>query len=570
MTQSWNPQPGQGYPPQPPHQPPQQPMPPQGYPQGQPGYGQPVQGQPPYGQPGSSQSPYRQPGSSQSPYGQPVSGQAGYGQVPPQHLAPQPGQGYVPGPQQPYGTASAQMATATPPVKKKGNVAKLVGGVLALALLVGGGIGLFLWLRPSSASATSAVPADALGVIELDLNPAVGDQVALKDLLEKFPSLKSRVDGGETDYKKVLYQTVTQGQSGTPDYETEVKPWLGDAVAIAALPRTDSQPDPYVAIKVKDKAKAEAFAAKHMQGAKTAFLDDVMIVSQDSVDLEAIKKSPLKDSPDYSADMKRLGGRWLATGWMASALVQQASKGYSGGAGVDVPVSHGAFGLKAENGTALLQMVSTTEAALGQGPDATQIVGQLPASGSGFAAFSISDQLVTTVWDTLKGSADRQGGDLAAVGLESKEDLKTLLGDQIGLAVPNADTFGVVVKSKSADPAKQEAKVRQVIKAIAGDSTSDPLAGMVLEIRDGYLTFATSGLTTTASAPSAEYQKLTAGDGTPQSVLYLDVPNALRQLEAANPSSDVPADLKVLTGLGVRSWNTDDHHATTVVRLGTR
>ncbi|GGX26121.1 outer membrane protein assembly factor BamB family protein [Streptomyces lomondensis] len=111
----------------PPEQPPQQPG--YGYPQGapqQPQPPQPPQAPPGYGYPGQQPGPYGQP--QQAPYGQPGYGQPGYGQ--------QPGYGY---PQQ---TMPLQPQAGQPGGGGRFNaqLAIIVGAVVAIALIIGGGV----------------------------------------------------------------------------------------------------------------------------------------------------------------------------------------------------------------------------------------------------------------------------------------------------------------------------------------------------------------------------------------------------------------------------------------------
>ncbi|GAA0929968.1 PQQ-binding-like beta-propeller repeat protein [Streptomyces thermoalcalitolerans] len=135
LTKSPQPAPGYGYPqtPPPPAQPPQTPPPPAGPPQPQPGYGYP---QAPQGQP-APQPGYGYPGPQPNPYAQPYPSQPGpYG-------APQPGYGY---PGQPPTVPVRPQGGQPGGGKGRTQLAIIVSAVVAIALIIGGGV----WYSKSS------------------------------------------------------------------------------------------------------------------------------------------------------------------------------------------------------------------------------------------------------------------------------------------------------------------------------------------------------------------------------------------------------------------------------------
>jgi hypothetical protein len=135
------PEPGYGYPQTPPQAPAAPPAPPAGAPQTPPGYGYPQtppQPQPGYGYPGQQPGPYGQP-QQPGPYGQPT---PPYGQPGQPGLPGQPGYGY------PQATVPMQAQAGGPGGGRKINaqVAIIVAAVVAIALIVGGGV----WYAGSS------------------------------------------------------------------------------------------------------------------------------------------------------------------------------------------------------------------------------------------------------------------------------------------------------------------------------------------------------------------------------------------------------------------------------------
>lgn len=141
---------------------PQPPYPPQ-----QPGYGaQPGYGQPgPYGAPQPPYTPPQQFGAQQPTYGSPSggTGQPGYASQP-QFTPPQQPYGAPQGqPPNPHGQAPGAWSPAAglPPAPPKKSKTGLIVGVIALVVVLVGGAGLWLALRPKTTTATGTTPSAA-------------------------------------------------------------------------------------------------------------------------------------------------------------------------------------------------------------------------------------------------------------------------------------------------------------------------------------------------------------------------------------------------------------------------
>ncbi|WP_426244220.1 DUF3352 domain-containing protein [Nocardioides sp. LHG3406-4] len=230
-------------------------FPPQG-PQGpQDPQGQPPQGQPPYGQPPQGQPPYGQPPQGQPPYGQP-----GYGQ--PEYLASGSGQ--------PVGPAPAGSSGGG---KKKAIIA---GAVLGGLVVVGGaayGISTFM---SAGAQAAEALPAGTVGYASINLDPSGSQKIEALKTLRKFPAFRDEV-GLQTDddlRKRFFEELQKSGACESIDYDQDVKPWLGDRMAFAAVDTGDDQPHPVGVIEVKDAGKAEDGFAKLQECGESATTEE--------------------------------------------------------------------------------------------------------------------------------------------------------------------------------------------------------------------------------------------------------------------------------------------------------
>lgn len=150
--------------------------------------------------------------------------------------SPPPGN-YPPIPSGPQG----QGPQATAPVKRKSKTPMVVAAVLALALVAGGGFLAWSLLRGAAPAAAKGLPKDSLAVVEVNLNPSAGDKLAVKDLAAKFPALADKVNAAGDDYKAALYNsTIAALSPDAPDYEADVKPWLGDSIAVGMVKAGDS------------------------------------------------------------------------------------------------------------------------------------------------------------------------------------------------------------------------------------------------------------------------------------------------------------------------------------------
>ena len=92
----------------------------------------------------------------------------------------------------------------------------VMAGVLALALLVGGGFLAWSLLRGATPAAAKGIPSNALAVFEVNLNPSAGDKLAVKELAAKFPFLKDEANDAGDDYKKAFWSMLAKMGKNAP------------------------------------------------------------------------------------------------------------------------------------------------------------------------------------------------------------------------------------------------------------------------------------------------------------------------------------------------------------------
>lgn len=204
----------------------------------------------------------------------------------------------------------------------------------ALTLVVAAGVATAAYRGTTNGpSPTSLIPASAFAVATADLSLPDGQAGALETMLGRFPGLHLTGDGSIRD--RVL-RTMLASADDTVDYDKDVKPWLGDHVAIAGW-NHDGHPQMEVVLQSTDDSSARSHLEQVLNdNGDVAFRDGYAVIgsSQDAVDsaLEAASKSSLDDTGPYDADIKALGHSEAITGWFdGPAAKDMLSNTFMGG-----------------------------------------------------------------------------------------------------------------------------------------------------------------------------------------------------------------------------------------------
>lgn len=489
-----------------------------------------------------------------------------------------PQQGNYPQGPQPPGVPFPQGGPVAP-VKRKSKKTAIIAGVLALALLVGGGFLAWSLLRGATPAAAKGIPSNALAVFEVNLNPSAGDKLAVKELAAKFPFLKDEANDAGDDYKKALWSVLAKTDKSAPDYESEVKPWLGDSLAIAALPGKDSSRsglNSYVfSVQVTNKDSAKAFTDKHIKDRKIVFVDDLMVIAsdEDSDISESSLKNNITSVESYKADMGKLGDGFLATAWVSSDLVKQASESGKTGS-TDVLESRFAAGLKVQDGAIALRTITWQKDEIkDRGENVKDLAGSMPADWLGSLTFSLSPSLVNKMWeniDSLPASSQRQ---LKNFGISSADDLHALVGTQFSVAFTgDSNTLRAGFKVRTKDPEKHKSIVEKITRTGSLKDAKTTVEGDTVTTTFGtdIGTFSNPGEKLSANS---DYEKLTKGIDNPQAAAWVNVPQVLKAMDK-NSSNGLPKQLKEnlesISGIGMVAGQIDDHYFDSWVRVGTK
>ena len=338
---------------------------------------------------------------------------------------------------------------ATPAPARGSRRALLVGASVAgVVLLGGGGYAVAAYLSGGGAQPQDVLPDTTLAFVTLDLDPAMGQKADVAALLEKFPALQDAPE----DLRGDLLDQVLQ-DSGVPvDHARDVAPWLGDRMAVAAVPAPDSELGmaPVLALAVEDE-QAMTESLERLRGDATfgyAVRDEFVLLAldQSTADRVAGAETVLSDDSDYAADRTALGGDHVALAWADLGSLQgyldealAAAGGDLGLGGQDLS-GRMIMGLHAEDDALELEGLDVGASDLGPlggGSEPTRLVGQLPEDAlAGFSGGGLGEAMVDQ-WAQLQGSGALAGVEeqAAELGIELPGDLRALLGSDLAVVV---------------------------------------------------------------------------------------------------------------------------------------
>jgi hypothetical protein len=187
----------------------------------------------------------------------------------------------------------------------------------ALTLVVAAGVTTAAYRGATGGtSPTSLIPAGAFAVATADLSLPDGQAGALETLLGRFPELHLTGDGSIRD--RVLRSIIQSGDDSI-DYDKDVKPWLGDHVAVAGW-QNNGHPQMEVVLQSSDDSSARSHLEHFLNdNGDVEFRDGYAVLgsSQDAVRsaLAAADKSSLDDAGPYDGDIKALGHTEAITAW---------------------------------------------------------------------------------------------------------------------------------------------------------------------------------------------------------------------------------------------------------------
>jgi hypothetical protein len=526
---------------------------------------------------------------------------------------------HVPGPPEPeYLGTDTPVAAAGKTSAGRGARRGLVA-VAAVAVLAAGGAGAYAvaQLMSGGTSPATAVPATAVGYVSLDLDPSATQKIEAFKILRKFPAIKKEIGGTDDLRKTIVDQIRKDNDCKDLDYAEDIQPWIGNRIAVAAVPDGSKPAVPLVVLQVTDQAKAKTGVRALTSCGSDApsgvsFVGDYLLLSDTQKQADAMandaEQAPLADSQEFKATMERAGDPGIVSLYVSKDApqamlgaarravgagdlpgfrpnqVDKLFKDFQGAAGV-IRFRDGA--VEAEfSGKGL----SKTLGASGTGHAAAA---DLPATTAAAFSMALPKGWLDEYLDLAKAQLPR-GTTLQdmfregerATGLQLPEDLETLLGTGLSVSVDgNANLRSI---ADSPDPTTIPAGIR-----IQGDP--DKIARVVTKLKrtagpDADMVKVRTGDGTVAIGLDREYVDTLAKPGGLGAVVAFQdvVPNADRASgvfyvnfdagrgwadELADLLSDgdpqVKANIAPLDALGVSSWQDADQVQHGLLRLST-
>jgi Protein of unknown function (DUF3352) len=324
-------------------------------------------------------------------------------------------------------------------------IGAVVGGVL---LLGGAGFATASYLSGGGTQPEDVMPADVLAFVKVDLDPAAGQKMALGSLLEKFPDVDTEGDG---DIRDQLLQPLLELSGDELDYSADVEPWLGDRMAVAAVPAEDSPAGvvPVVALAVSDEERMTEALRRAQDGAEFGFAvrDDFVLITdtQERADGIAAAEQTLADDADFSGDRDALGGDQVAIGWADLSAAEGILESQAAAQGVPADAFGGAdlagrviLGVHAQDDA--LEMVGmdfgVSDVGVPSG-EPTRLAQDLPEDTLAALAASGAGDSAVAAWSQLEesGALAEMTQPLAELGLDLPDDLRAMLGSDLVVAV---------------------------------------------------------------------------------------------------------------------------------------
>jgi hypothetical protein len=227
-----------------------------------------------------------------------------------------------------HGTQPTEVLPAKPPSSRPRFAALLrnvavIAAVLAVVVAGGGATVAYRTLSGGGPQPEKYAPASTFAFAKVDLDPAAGEKVAAYRFAQKFPSsFTKQLKSGDDLRDRLLQLAFKDSSDPRIDYDNDIKPWLGARVGVAGFLDRAKRPQVLGIVAVKDAAKArqslQRLAAQNSSFAYVvksdyALMAQNMTALNDAVAQDA--QATLAHDNNFRADMQRLGGGQLVTGW---------------------------------------------------------------------------------------------------------------------------------------------------------------------------------------------------------------------------------------------------------------
>lgn len=366
--------------------------------------------------------------------------------------------------------------------------AAVVGGIA----LVGAGAWAAWSFFATGPQPAEALPDTTIAYASIDLDPSGGQKIEALRTLKKFPAFEDEVGlDTDDDVRQWIFEKIQDSGGCTDlDYSEDIETWLGDRFAIAAVDAGNDEPDPVFVLQVSDEDAADAGLGKLSDCADGegawAIADGWALVGEtqeivDQVSADA-EDAPLSDDEDFTRwtdaagdsgivslyaapeagsliadELDSFGGLGEITGQAEDCTVEEDGSVSCLGSGVissddetqdeitkALEDFEGAGAtLRFDDGGLELEVAGDAGEygdAVTSGDQAGDTVSTLPADTAVALGLSFGEDWFTNLVEqlaTVEGSTPDELMDQIGeeTGLDLPDDVQTLLGDSLALAI---------------------------------------------------------------------------------------------------------------------------------------
>lgn len=176
---------------------------------------------------------------------------------------------------------------------------------------------------------SSLAPANSVAFMAVDLNPSAKAKLGAYEFSQAFESGK---EFSKATFKDdLLAKVFAESDLDTIDYATEVAPWVGDRMAMAAVPAPDTEDGVtgLAIIEYTDEEAAEAALTKWQatedddETVHWAFKNNFVLIGidKDTVSAAAAAETSLEDNATYTHDKATIGDDTIAHAWVDTAAL---------------------------------------------------------------------------------------------------------------------------------------------------------------------------------------------------------------------------------------------------------
>ncbi|WP_243060260.1 DUF3352 domain-containing protein [Nocardioides sp. SR21] len=475
--------------------------------------------------------------------------------------------------------------------------ALVAGGIVAGVALLGAGAWAAWSFFATGAQPAEALPETTIAYASIDLDPSGGQKIEALRTLQKFPAFEDEVGlDTDDDVRQWIFEKIQDsGGCADLDYADDIETWLGDRFAIAAVDAGNEEPDPVFVLQVGDEDAADEGLRKLSDCADGegawVIADGWALVgeTQEIVDRvsEDAADAPLSDDDDFTRWTDAAGDPGIVSLYAApeaGALIAEELDFFGGmgqalappidceapceGYALEDPAAEdeitealedfegAAATVRFDDGGLELELAGDAGEygdAVTSGDQAGDTVSTLPADTAVAVGLAFGEDWFADLVDQIAAGEGSTADELMdqiseETGLDLPDDVQTLLGDSVAIAIgPDFDPDGLFASSEpddfptgvklSGDPDEIDSvldKLREIVGPDAGLIDSDQGDGVVVV------------------GPDADYRGLLVEDG------GLGDEDAFRDVvEHADGASGivyVDLDAEWLTGL----WHDDE------------